>query len=207
MTPTFLLPCAAAALALLASCQTTVNGRNVPASDASEAGELPEPSPLVAEQIDTVIRDVPFLRGRQIVGASAEIVRIGPPAIRKLLDAVADPDPTRRSFALNVLGALGDRRVLPAMREALNDSDAGVRYEAARSSARLGDWAGFPVLIAGLRDASEYARTLCHDSLQRQTKLDFGFRPRDAEADREKAVERWLEWWRNHSRATLAARS
>ncbi|HKE02125.1 MAG TPA: HEAT repeat domain-containing protein [Planctomycetota bacterium] len=192
---------------LLAACQTTVNGRPVePPVDKDR--DFPSPSPVIAEQIDRHLSDVPYLRGRQIVDACAALVRIGPPAIPKLLEATKSEDPTRRAFALNVLGAIGDRRALPTLRAGLRDLDAPVRYEAARSCVRLGDWlAGMPVLIAGLGDDSEYARTLCNEALRRHTGLDFGYLPRAEASDREGAAQKWRDWWAKHEKATLALQS
>lgn len=200
-----LLPCVALAIALI-GCETTVNGRRTPPKDSTHEDTIGV-SPFVAERIDRTIRDVPYLQGRQVVEASAEMVKIGPSAIPKLLEAVSDPEASRRVFAINVLGALGNRTVLATIHARLEDGDPSVRYEAARACARLGDWIGMPVLIAGLRDSSEYARTLCHDALRRHTHMDFGYLPKDAETEREKAAEKWQEWWASHSKATLAARS
>jgi HEAT repeat protein len=189
----------------LAACQSTVNGVRDP---ESHEGKFSEPTALLAEQIERQLADIPYLHGRQVMDACVALVRIGPVAIPQLIEAAKDGEPAKRSFAMNVLGALGDRRVLPTLREGLADADSGVRYEAARSCLRLGDWAaGMPVLIAGLADPSEFARTLCHDALRRQTGMDYGYSPKDSEVERAEATSRWRDWWSRHSKATLALRS
>jgi hypothetical protein len=187
-----------------AGCETTVNGRPLP---KKSSGEFEELSPFTAEDIQQKIKDVPYLRGQQVVDASAEIAKIGPAAIPLLQEASSDRDEMRRVFAMNVMGSIGDRRALPALRQGTKDSVGSVRYEAARACMRLGDWAtGTPILIDGLTDESLYCRALCNDALRRQTQLDFGFHPKGDEADRKKAVGRWREWWDRHEKATLDKR-
>jgi HEAT repeat protein len=188
-----------------AGCQTTVNGRPAPSTSDAEFEEL---SPFVVEQIEQTLRDMPYLRGKQVVDACAEIAKIGPSAIPSLRDAASDDESMRRVFVMNVLGAIGDRRALPTLQAGLRDSDPPVRYEAARACVRLGDWAnGMPVLIEGLDDKSIYARGLCNDTLRRYTNLDFGYEPRGADDKRREATAKWRAWWGKHSKATLDMRS
>jgi hypothetical protein len=188
-----------------AACQTTVNGRPAP---TTTAGEFEEPSPFVVEQIDQTLRDMPYLRGKQVVDACSEIAKIGPSAIPKLREAARDDDSMRRVFVMNVLGAIGDRRALPTLQRGLTDSDKGVRYEAARACVRLGDWeSGMPILIEGLNDTSIYARGLCNDTLKRSTNLDFGFEPKGNDEKRRDASDKWRAWWEKHGKATLDMRS
>ncbi|MFN0205900.1 MAG: HEAT repeat domain-containing protein [Planctomycetota bacterium] len=191
-------------LTILAACQTTVNGRSIerPSDD-----EFPNMSPFVEEQIIKRIDEIPYLRGRQVVDACAAIAKIGPGAIPKLQKAANDSDPMRRTFVMNVLGAIGDRRALKTLHDALNDSESSVRYEAARSCTKMGDWpAGIPVLIAGLSDSSQYSRTLCHDSLRRNTNLDFGYNPKGSDVERNAAAIQWQNWWKSHEPATIELR-
>jgi HEAT repeat protein len=185
-------------------CQTTVNGRPV---TPRGSGEFEELSPFVKEDIEQKLKNVPYLRGQQVVEASSEIVKAGPGAIPLLQDAAADDDEMRRSFAMNVMGSIGDRRALPTLRRGTQDSVPAVRYEAARACAHLGDWtSGMPVLIGGLDDQSVYFRALCNEALRRQTKLDFGFQAKGDPDDRKKAASRWRDWWDRHERATLGLR-
>jgi HEAT repeat protein len=189
-------------MALFAACQTTVNGRIV----ASQKDEpFPQMSPFVEEQIAKKLDEIPFLRGRQVVDACSSIAQVGPAAIPKLQIAAKDNDSMRRTFVMNVLGAIGDRRALPTLYDALDDREPAVRYEAARSCVRMGDWdSGMPVLIAGLSDSSLYSRTLCHDALRKHTNVDLGFNPKGPDAERKAAAEKWAQWWSGHQKATLS---
>ncbi|MBL8693896.1 MAG: HEAT repeat domain-containing protein [Planctomycetes bacterium] len=187
-------------LLLAAACSAS---RSSLADDAT----YPTPSPFVEAQIDQHLHDVPYLKGRQVVDACASLVRLGPAAIPRLKDAVADEDPVRRAFALNVLGAMGDRRVIETLREATRDPEPSVRYEAARSCMRLGEWSVLGVLVDGLQDESVYRRTLCHDALRKNTGVDFGFQPQAPTEERAAAVAKWRSWWSQHSKDTLAMRS
>ncbi|MBI3817659.1 MAG: HEAT repeat domain-containing protein [Planctomycetes bacterium] len=189
---------------IFCACQTEVNGRRLRSVDD---GDFPKASVFAEEEINKKLDEIPYLHGKQVVDACASIVRIGPAAIPKLEKAAADDAPTRRSFVMNVLGAIGDRRTLPTLQKALRDPDLTVRLEAARSCARLGDWAsGMPTLIAGLKDESLFVRGLCFDALRKQTNLDFGFQPRGAEAERAAACAKWESWWAGQSKATLEMR-
>lgn len=75
---------------------------------------------------------------RAAVDALAQLeARSAFPALRK---ALTDPDPGVRQGALAALGELGDRRALPDFRERLmDDTDLGVRVEAAYRLEKLGD--------------------------------------------------------------------
>ncbi len=192
----------AALLALpIAGCQTTIDGRSV---EDKEESVYPSASAFTRVQIERTIHDVPYLQGRAVIDACAFLARIGPAAIPQLAQALSDPEPARRSFALNALGAIGDRRALEQIRTGLTDADRAVRYEAARSCVRLGDWTGMPVLVEGLADDSAFYRGLCFDALQRETNLDFGFRALGAEEERAVSVTRWRDWWQRHETATVA---
>lgn len=194
------------ALALaLGACETTINGRPAPTRGD---GQYESVSPFVVEQIEETLRDVPYMRGQQVLDACAQVARVGPGAIPKLDEAAADDDPMRRVFVMNVLGAIGDRRALEVLRRGTADANPHVRCEAARSCVRLGDWeSGFPVLIDGLNQPSVYIRTLCNDALRKTTNLDFAFDPKGSDGDRAAAVARWKKWWGNHHEASLTSRN
>lgn len=182
---------------LLIACQTEINGKVVTKNDRTD--EYPQSSIFVEEQINSKLAEVPYLRGKQVVDACMAIAQIGPAAIPKLQAAARDENPMRRVFVMNVLGAIGDRRAFPILEKALSDDDVSVRYEAARSFVKMGDWdRGVPILIDGLGSTSVFVRTLCHDSLRKATRLDFGFQPRGADAGRAAAIEKWSDWFKKH---------
>ena len=202
--PTFLVAMAVLLGLAAAGCETTVNGRPLPKKGTGEFEEL---SPFTAEDIQQKLKDVPYLRGQQVVDAGAEVAKIGAAAIPILQEAASDSDEMRRAFAMNVMGMIGDRRALTSLRHGTKDPVTSVRYEAARACLRLGDWTtGAPVLIDGLSDNSIYIRALCNDALRRQTKLDFAFNPKGSEFDRKKSIALWRGWWDRHEKATLGMR-
>jgi hypothetical protein len=74
------------------------------------------------------------------------LVQIGSPAVPDLLGAAHSPDPWVRWHALRALGALRDARCIPALVEALADSDHAVAWMAARDLAPMGSQVVTPVL-------------------------------------------------------------
>lgn len=62
---------------------------------------------------------------------------LGPTAVAALIDALS-PDQIHRKFFLDALGALGDRRAVPAVMAHLADPDANVRVAAAECLGYLG---------------------------------------------------------------------
>ncbi len=75
-----------------------------------------------------------------------------------------------------------------------------IRNQAAESMARLGDTSAMPVLIAALR-GNGWVRRDAIVSLRRLTdcELDFGFVLDDPEVEREKAVAKWENWWKENA--------
>jgi hypothetical protein len=71
--------------------------------------------------------------------------------------AVYDERWTERRHAVEALGKLGDRRVVPALKKALKDEDRKVRIGAARALGKIGDEAALRALddAAGTNPASE----------------------------------------------------
>ncbi len=127
-------------------------------------------------------------------------------AVPLLADVIRDPDtcpPDLASFAIAALERIGDPAAVEAVKPYLkmgesapmdNENESfelkwGVRTNAARALARLGDTSGVPVLIA-LLDASQ---SLTRDYAQRLLEEITG---EHFEKDR----ERWLTWWDEHGR-------
>lgn len=107
-----------------------------------------------------------------------------------------------RQAGLLGLDVLLDRESIPKIRELLGDEFFPVRAQAARTLAALGDESGLPVLVAALRDTTQWfdidygqlAREDAFNFLRRHTGLDFGFRAWEASDKREASVRAWEAW-------------
>jgi len=72
---------------------------------------------------------------------ASTLARIGGPARTALADRLADPDENEvvRRWSAQILGDLGDRRSLPVLCTALEDTDAELRARAAQALGAIGD--------------------------------------------------------------------
>ena len=157
--------------------------------------EFTGPDDRLKARIEQKILSLRYARGAELLDAIDWLRRCREPAYPLLIDALSDGQPSVRAASALVLGATGDRRLVPYLRKHAEDEDARVRYEVARALGRLGDWSSLQTLIAGLRDESGYVRALCHETLSHVTRLDFGYSPLAPEAERVVAVARWESWW------------
>lgn len=139
----------------------------------------------IAQMIDALDDEAEEARER----ARRALVKVGPPAVPDLIVATDDPEPRVRVAAVKALGAIGDPRAaeplaalldtpskdlwgavfealrklgspaLPALLDALEDSDPTVRRRAVRLLGRIRDHGAAEVLIAQLnRDRSTGVR-------------------------------------------------
>ena len=157
-----------------------------------------EPSPVLRQLIQDESTRLPWTHGLERVEQIRWFASVGEPAYPALLELASDARDDVAASALAALGATGDRRLVPAIRdlpwpESRQRSDLGL--ERARTLVRLGDWTEFPTLIGGLRDTRLYTRSLCLDALGEATHETHGFDPRAGEEERERAVQRWERWW------------
>lgn len=159
-----------------------------------------EPNVLLKQQIDKKVADLRYTHGVELMNSLDWLARCGELAFHALIEALDDTDTTTRSSAANILGRGRDRRVIPYLQKKVNDSDVRMRFEVARALLRLGDWSNMPILIAGLRDSSEYVRALCNDALKTSTQVDFGFVSSATESEREPKVQKWESWWQARSK-------
>lgn len=71
--------------------------------------------------------------------------------VERQLALLKDPDDELREDAADALWRLGDRRAIPALRDALGDENWRVRAQAAYSLIKLGDVDSVPALMDMLR--------------------------------------------------------
>jgi len=160
-----------------------------------EVPEYMKANPLLQEEIDSLVRDLPHMHGPELLAAISRLITIGEPAIPALIGALnAEPSQTRSSSAY-VLGEIHDRRVISDLRGALDDTDVEVRYEVAASLVVLGDWTAIPTLIAALRDGNAYNRYKAFRVLSEQTHQDLGYEYQAPVEERLAAVRRWESWY------------
>jgi HEAT repeat protein len=79
-----------------------------------------------------------------------------------------DEDKTRRLYAADALGKIGDRRALPVLLGIFDEDDALLRAYAASALAAFGMGEALPSLLAGLRDANVKVRLQCTKALARE---------------------------------------
>ncbi len=127
----------------------------------------------------------------------------GAPAWTALLANLADANPSTRWEAVDELGRAKDPAVIPHVVPLLKDSDLFVRMCAARVLADLGTLQGVPGLIDALEDAEPTVRESAWHALQTLTGKDFKFDPQGNEADRQKKVKAWREWWKKEGEGLL----
>ena len=90
--------------------------------------------------------------------AGQALLAIGPPALPSLRALLAAPEPTARSFAVELVGLLGDASDDQSVLARLRDSSAEVRAKAARALGRLGAEQAGAALTAALDDRIVFVR-------------------------------------------------
>ena len=176
-------------LAILPSCAST-----------GHTPEYPEASPILQEEIDMLLRELPYRHGPELIATLKRLIYIGEPAIPSIVRTLRADHPKSRS---NAAYEIRDRRVIPKLRKSLDDSAPGVRYEVAASLLILGDWSGIPILIEALGDEDPYHRYKAIGVLANHTHQDLGYDYRAAEVERTEAVGRWENWYAALERRTV----
>lgn len=122
-------------------------------------------------------------------------------------DALTDTLPVRRAAAAHVLGRVGSKDQVVALRKTLEDPSPIVRYRAAQALLVAKDKEGVPPLIALLNDGPVGTLWQVEESLQR---LAGDKAPTETVGDgaaekRKAAVKAWDKWWQaNNSTLDLA---
>ena len=76
---------------------------------------------------------------------------IGTPAVDSLIPYIADDDSDLRKQTLDILGAIGNKKVVPYIIQALSDPDDNVRSAAAENLGKIGDDVAVRSLIDALK--------------------------------------------------------
>jgi HEAT repeat protein len=87
-------------------------------------------------------------------------------AIKHLIKAISNQDPTFRSAAEEALGLIGDEEAVPPLIKALENDDISVRRHAAGALAKIGDDKALgPLKIAALKDRRWYVRLQMEEAI------------------------------------------
>jgi hypothetical protein len=159
-------------------------------------------NPEIQRQITSIIAKVRFHTGAELVASLERLVAYDVFAIEQVADLAEDPNPRLRGNALWVLSQVRDashprqmERIEAILRDALDDQDSGVAYEAATGLAARGEWDVLPRLIDGLDDGDAGVRYRCHQQLVATTSRDFGYSIDGDPAARQVAIAAWRDWY------------
>ena len=177
-------------------------------STSAETGGFDQPNSLVAQEIQRRVEQIPFQHRDELFENLVWLVQNGEQALPAMVEGLGHDDAKVRSSCAWVLGRLRDRRTIPALQNAMDDRESGVRLEAARSLVAMGDLKWSKTLIEGLDSDKKEVRFMCNETLKTATGHDFGFDHLSAnDAERRAATLRWRQWWGEYSGDTLFAQS
>lgn len=119
--------------------------------------------------------------------------------VQGLIDKLKEDDPLQRVAAIEKLSKYEDPALIPFVEALLDDTYEMNRFYAANT---LGSWEAMdsvPALIETLADDFAFVRKEANAALVMITKEDMGYDAKASDRDRQKASERWTEWWKAHS--------
>ena len=112
-----------------------------------------------------------------------------------LVDDLASTNSGVRWNAVEDLGHTADPEVVPHLLPVLDDEDTFVRMAAARVLGDLGSDTAVGPLIDTLSDPAPSVRDAAVSSLRLLTQENFRYDPLGKEADRNKRIRAWRDWW------------
>ncbi|QDV07641.1 hypothetical protein Poly30_31690 [Planctomycetes bacterium Poly30] len=188
----------AVAVVLVAACSST---KSSTASElvGSATPQWLEPSPALARDIEIKALEVSQINNEDdFVRLSDWFQTVGETAYPKLLEMVKSSDNNQKAFALSVIAAERDVRMLEPLRQAAplsTISHQAHRFEMARALLMLGDTEGVPILIEGLESPNVYARMKCYAALKRGTNVQIPYSATASDQERAEGVTAWRQWW------------
>lgn len=122
------------------------------------------------------------------------------PAWFPLVEQLSSKRGSERWQAMTALVETRDPAVVPYLLPLLHDEDLFNRMATARMLGDLGSPAAVSALIEALRDENASVRDAAYLALRSITKRELPFDAHDAdEAERQKRVKAWEEWWKKES--------
>jgi len=125
--------------------------------------------------------------------AAVELAGIGKPAVERLIESLASPEPEVRRRAAWTLGEIRDGRAVTALAKALHDQDGFVRNAAGEALSKIGPPA-VDALIAALDSQEAGVRIIAARALGRIGDRRAANRLTVAVTDADPAVCRWAIW-------------
>lgn len=178
-------PAVCCALLLLPACVTVEERPGV---------SMSERSGTATAQLRSQVDEMRYLHGQELMERMHWFATLGDDATEVVCEGTKSDDWLVRASCLWVLGAIGDRRNVPAAFDAIDDPVSVVRYQAASTLVKLGDGRGFRTLVDGLADGDLQNRYKCFQALKLATGRDFGYRHDAVPDERRQAVTRWMDW-------------
>ncbi|MEM8710146.1 MAG: hypothetical protein AAGG01_04285 [Planctomycetota bacterium] len=203
-TPGFVLAVLVAALLLfgLGACSSTNGSASPDVVGATEDAWL-QPSPALRRDIEVKAIEVAQISTMDdFLRLSDWFQGIGEVGYPKLLELATSPDQTSRRFAINVISARRDPRLLEPLKAAAPISGiAGQeeRYDMARALLKLGDMSGVSILIDGLESPSLQVRVQAHKALEEGTNAGISYHAAASQEERDIAVQAWRDWHQSMS--------
>jgi hypothetical protein len=170
---------------LAAACTTTSSDGGVDVSGGNEIAET-----HLRQQVD----EMRYMHDQELLQRMYSLARRGNDASPAVVEGTRSDDWLVRMSCVWILGAIGDRRNIPAVHTCLSDKVPEVRYEAAATLVKLGDGRGFPVLVDGLSDGDLRNRFKSFQVLRTATGKDFGYRHDAPPDERRQATVLWRDW-------------
>ncbi|MEM1449796.1 MAG: hypothetical protein AAF957_02260 [Planctomycetota bacterium] len=198
------------ALTAFLSVATACSSTKGSASSNAEYGVWTEPTADLARQIEQRAMRVSVIASpSEFVELSDWFQTIGEPAYPRLLEMVEIGDMRQRSFALSVISALRDRRLVAPLKAVMPEKALEIqthRYEYARALATMGDYEMLPALIDGLQDDDHFLRALANQTLREVTNNDVPYEATAPREERQIAVEAWKSWYQTQQEDALLQR-
>ena len=166
-----------------------------------------QPSPQLQLEMQMQAERMPWLKSLDERTAMSDWwIQLGEPGYGMLLELAQDKRAKVADLAFTALSGSRDGRLVSSLRAIPWDTDApkALQYSRARCHLQLGDWSHIHVLISGLRDEVPYNRAHCHKILKGATKNNFGYHYNMPVDEREVAIQRWEEWYRERAPEALS---
>ncbi len=197
----------ASALLFAAACSGTRAAQPSGGSSNSTGEIWLQPSPQLKLEMQMQAERMPWLKSAEERIAMIDWwSKLGEPGYAMLLEIAQDERAKVADLAFAALAASRDGRLVTSLREIPWDPDApqALQYSRARCHLNLGDWSYIHVLISGLRDETPFNRAHCHKILKTATKNDFGYHYNMPADEREVAIQRWEDWYRERAPEALS---
>ncbi len=123
---------------------------------------------------------------------------------RELLEAMVDPDPGVRRFALTSIGEHAGEDITLLILDALNDPEPSVRCAAAAATAKANISSAVFSLILLLADSAPEVVQEAMAAIERITGRKVDFDPKAPAKTRQKKIEKLKNWWKKERFSRLS---